>query len=133
MYMCLAVLKINGYNLKISSAGIPPALFYRKNNDSLEYITLKGLPLGTSTEYPYEEREIKLFPGDTIIMMSDGYPELFNGHEEMFGYDNILHFVKKIINKKPEEIITSLKKSIDEWRNNIPVRDDITFIVIKVK
>jgi serine phosphatase RsbU (regulator of sigma subunit) len=133
MYMCLAVLKINGYNLKIASAGIPPALLYRKNNDSLEYITLKGLPLGSNTEYPYEEREIKLFPGDTIIMMSDGYPELFNDHEEMFGYENILSFVKKIVNDKPEEIIASLKKSINEWRNNIPVRDDITFIVMKVK
>ena len=133
MYMCLAILKINGYNLKIASAGIPPILLYRNNNDSLEYITLKGLPLGSKTDYPYEEREMNLFPGDTIIMMSDGYPELFNDHEEMFGYDNILRFAKKIINYKPEEIITSLKKSIDEWRNNIPVRDDITFIVIKVK
>ena len=133
MYMCLAVLKINGYNLKIASAGIPPVLHYRKNEDSLEYIILKGLPLGTNTDYPYEEREIKLSPGDTILMMSDGYPELFNEHEEMFGYDNIRRFARKIINDKPEEIITSLKKSIDEWRNNVPVRDDITFIVMKVK
>jgi serine phosphatase RsbU (regulator of sigma subunit) len=133
MYMCLAVLKIKGYKLRLASAGIPPVLLYKKNQNSLEYITLKGLPLGTSTEYPYEEKEIDLSPGDIIIVMSDGYPELFNQNDEMLGYDNILGIVKNIDKDDPEKIITMLKKSIDEWKGNSPTRDDITFVVIKVK
>ena len=132
MYMCLAILKIKGYKMRLASAGIPPVLLHRKKQNSLEYITLKGLPLGTITEYPYEERKIDLFPGDTIIAMSDGYPELFNQNDEMLGYDNILGIVENIDKDNPEKIITMLKKSIDEWKGNSPARDDITFVVIKV-
>ncbi len=131
MYMCLAVLKINGYKIKAASAGIPPFLLYRKNSDSVEYITLKGLPLGTNKEYPYEEREIELSSGDALIAMSDGFPELFNENDEMLGYDNILKIVKDIPKDDPEKIIFSLKKSIDNWKGNSPARDDITFVVMK--
>jgi len=131
MYMCLAVLKINGYKMKVSSAGIPPFLLYRNNSDSVEYITLKGLPLGTNKDYPYKEREIDLSSGDTIIAMSDGFPELFNEKDEMLGYDNILKIVKDIPMDDPEKIISSLKKSIDNWKGNSPARDDITFVVMK--
>ncbi len=133
MYMCLAVLKINGYQMRFASAGIPPLLLYKKIDDKLEYITLKGMPLGTKKGFPYKEIEMNLSPGDTVLLMSDGYPELFNENEEMFGYENILDFVKENISGSPEQIIEGLKKSIDKWRNGTPVRDDITFVVIKMK
>ncbi len=133
MYMCLAVLKINGYKMRFASAGIPPLLLHRKLEDKLEYITLKGMPLGTKNGYPYKEIELDLSPGDTVLLMSDGYPELFNDHEEMFDYDGIFDFVKGIVGGTPEEIIERLKESIEKWRNGTAVRDDVTFIVIKMK
>ncbi len=133
MYMCLAVLKINGYKMRLSSAGIPPFLIYRKSQNSIEYITMKGMPLGTKTSYPYAESEIMLTPGDAILVMSDGYPELFNASNEMFGYNKIIDVFRETVNSTPEGIIDSLKKSIDNWKGNTPTRDDITFVVIKVK
>lgn len=133
MYMCLAVLKINDYKMRLSSAGIPPFLIYRKSQNFVEYITMKGMPLGTKTSYPYEESEIMLAPGDAILVMSDGYPELFNENNEMFGYNKIIDVFRETVNNTPEGIIDSLKESIDNWKGNTPTRDDITFVVIKVK
>lgn len=51
----------------------------------------------------------------------------------MFGYENIFEFVKGIAGGAPEEIIERLKDSIDKWRNGTQIRDDITFVVIKMK
>ena len=133
MYMCLAVLKVNGYKMRFASAGIPPLLLYKKLEDKLEYVVLKGMPLGTKKGFPYKEVEFNLSPGDTVILMSDGFPELFNENDEMFGYDNIFESVKDAVKGTPNGIIECLKESIDKWSNGTPVRDDITFVVIKMK
>ncbi len=76
--MCLSLLKIQGENLKMSSAGMPPVLIYRDNKKELEEIMLKGMPLGATDKFPYELSETTLGAGDTILLSSDGFPELFN-------------------------------------------------------
>ncbi len=133
MYMCLAVAKIKGYKMRLASAGIPPVIMYDKSADTVEYLTLKGLPLGTGVAYPYEEKEVDLSPGDTIVMMCDGFPELLNPHEEMFGYDDILTVFRRGAGSNSQAIIDEFKRSIDVWREGEAQRDDITFVVITVK
>jgi ligand-binding sensor domain-containing protein len=44
--MCLMLLKIKGNELSVSSAAMPPALIYRKKNQAIEEIFMKGMPLG---------------------------------------------------------------------------------------
>ncbi len=37
---------------------------------------MKGMPLGTFSDFPYTLIESEISTGDTILMMSDGFPEL---------------------------------------------------------
>ncbi len=46
MSMCLSLLKINGNQLEMSSAGMPHALLFRNDKKIIEEIALKGMPLG---------------------------------------------------------------------------------------
>jgi sigma-B regulation protein RsbU (phosphoserine phosphatase) len=131
--MCLSILKIQGNKIQLSAAGMPPALLYRSKTKSVEEIVLKGMPLGAYQDFPYELREMEIFSGDTIFLMSDGLPELFNRKKEMFGYERILELYKNSAVKNPEEIIQVLKTAGSDWTNNDAPDDDITFVVIKVK
>lgn len=131
--MCLSIMKIEGNKMQISAAGMPPALLYRSNTKNIEEIVLKGMPLGAYQDFPYELRETDIHSGDTILLMSDGLPELFNRNKEMFGYDGVIETYKKAAGKSPEEIIEVLKNAGSEWANNEAPDDDITFVVIKVK
>ena len=119
--------------MQISAAGMPPALLYRDKTKAVEEIVLKGMPLGAVQDFPYELREMEIFSGDTILLMSDGLPELFNKDKEMFGYERIMNIYKIAANKNPEEIIEELKNAGSDWTNNKPPDDDITFVEIKVK
>ncbi len=131
--MCLSILKIQENKMQISAAGMPPALLYRNNTKTVEEIVLKGMPLGAYQDFPYQLKETIIQPGDTLLLLSDGLPELFNRNKEMFGYDRVIETYKKAAGKSPEEIIEVLKNAGSDWANNEAPDDDVTFVVIKVK
>jgi serine phosphatase RsbU (regulator of sigma subunit) len=131
--MCLSILKIQGNKLQLSAAGMPPALLYRSKTKTIEEIILKGMPLGAVQDFPYELRQTEIYPGDTLLLMSDGLPEMFNKDKEIFGYDKVIETYQNVADKNPEEIILELKNAGSDWSNTETPDDDVTFVVIKVK
>ncbi|MCH7974681.1 MAG: SpoIIE family protein phosphatase, partial [Bacteroidetes bacterium] len=131
--MCLSLLKIEGNKLRMSAAGMPPALIYRNNKKELEEMMIKGMPLGATKSFPYELRETILTKDDTILLMSDGFPELFNEKKEMYGYERVKETFKEVANKSSEKIIQHLKDTVSDWIDGKDPDDDITFVVLKMK
>jgi serine phosphatase RsbU (regulator of sigma subunit)/ligand-binding sensor domain-containing protein len=131
--MCLTMMKIQGKKMIMSAAGMPPALIYRKNTMAVEEIVLKGMPLGAVTDFPYQIRETDLNSGDTVLLLSDGLPELFDKNKEMFSYERVVQVFSKHAHKSPEEIIEGLKTAGSEWVEDTDPDDDVTFVVIKLK
>lgn len=133
MSMCMSIIKINGSNLKISAAGMPPALLYRKSENKVDELVIKGMPLGAFIGFPYKLHETTLQKGDTLLLQSDGFPELFDENKNMFGYDKVGTVFGEVATKSPEEIIEHLKNIGSNWINGADPDDDITFVVVKVK
>ncbi len=131
--MCLAMLKFSNGILKLSSAGIPPVLIYRNAGKRLEELNIDGMPLGAMKGFPYRQETVKLKPEDTILLMSDGFPELMNDKEKMLDYPNAYAAFKNVGGKSPKEIIDHLVKTGTKWANGRPQDDDVTFVVLKVK
>jgi serine phosphatase RsbU (regulator of sigma subunit) len=130
--MCLMLLKFNNGKIKISSAGMPPALVYRKKLRDVEEILIKGMPLGSARSFPYELKEIDVEHGDTILLMSDGLPELFNENKEMFGYKKIREDFIEFGDQTSAEIIDSFKQRMKKWSGDFPLHDDVTMVIIKM-
>ena len=133
LYMAFALGRISGNRLEISGAGIPPALLYKSRTDSFEYISLKGLPLGTFVLLDYEEKEYSLEPGDILLLMTDGVTEMFNSHGEMYETKLIEEQIKKYSHLQPQEIVNKLFDNANIWRGNEPLHDDMTMLVLKTR
>lgn len=133
IFMAMLMVKLKGNKAVFSSAGMPPSLLFRKDKNETEEIRLKAMPLGSPIDLAYPESEVTLSSGDTILLMSDGFPELFNEHKEILGYDNAKNIFNKIASKQAKEIIDDLCLEVDKWRDNAKQEDDITFVVVKVK
>jgi serine phosphatase RsbU (regulator of sigma subunit)/ligand-binding sensor domain-containing protein len=131
--MCLTMMKIQGNKMIMSAAGMPPALIYRKNTMAVEEIVLKGMPLGAVSDFPYQIKKTNLNPGDTVLLLSDGLPELFDNNKEMFSYERVVQVFSKHAHKSPEEIIEGLKMAGSDWVEGSEPDDDVTFVVLKVK
>ena len=117
----------------MASAGIPFPLIYRAVSRNVEVVNLRGMPLGCFARFPYEEKEVLLDNGDTIVLMTDGLPELFNDQQQGFGYSRIREIVSAAGDKSPREIIEQLVKAGEAWAHGRPQDDDITLMVLKVK
>ena len=133
LYMAFAFGRITENKLEISGAGIPPALLYKSRTDTIEYIELKGLPLGTYVVSDYEEKECYLEPGDILLLMTDGVTEMYNSKEEMYETRLIEKQIKEISHHSAQEIVNQLFKYAHDWRGNEPLRDDMTMLVLKIK
>lgn len=130
MSMALALLRFEGQKATIASAGMPPMLVYRRDTRRVQEIALEGLPLGT-IEQAYRSHDLEIAPGDTVLLTTDGFPELLNADNEPIGYPAVRNLFERAAANAPAEIIRDLAAMADEWSGHQAPSDDITFVVIR--
>ena len=133
LYMGMTILKIQRYRIITSAAGMPPFFIYRKNTDSIEDIILKGMPLGAFHDFQYHQKTIKVEPGDIILLLTDGFVELFNPEMEMLDIDKAREIFLDAVRNNSSDIINDLLNSANKWLNGSQQADDITFLLVKIK
>ena len=133
LFMAMTLLKIKNNRLSISAAGMPSTLIYRHATGEIEKIDLRALPLGGIAGIKYQKQEFQLAPNDLIVLMSDGFPEMFNDRGEMLGDEEADKILLESANLAPQEIIECLIKRADSWADGRPPDDDVTFVVLKAK
>jgi serine phosphatase RsbU (regulator of sigma subunit) len=133
IYMAMLVTKLEGEKVTISSAGMPPALIFRHESKQVEEIKLQAIPLGGPADFTYPKKVTSLSKGDTLLLMSDGLPELFNEQKEILDYFRAKNLFGSIEHSSPVETIKHLVKEANNWRGNAKQEDDITFVVVKKK
>jgi ligand-binding sensor domain-containing protein/serine phosphatase RsbU (regulator of sigma subunit) len=131
--MSFSYLKINNNKLSITSGGMPPIYYHRKDSNQIEEIVIQGMPLGAMRNPSYNLVEKELRTGDTILLFSDGLPEQMNSKEEMFDYSRVKDHFNDILTDDPDTIIKKLVEAGDDWMNGRSQDDDITIVVIKIK
>ena len=133
LYMALALVRLEGHTLTLAGAGMPPALLYRAQSKAIERIPLKGIPLGGPVPFPYQTTQVNLSSGDALLLMSDGFPELFNPEGVMLGYEQSVDVFTEVANLSPKGVINHLKQVASNWLAGTTQNDDMTFVVMKVK
>lgn len=132
MYMGMIIMRCRGLKAEIISAGMPPVLWYRKNLQKVERIILKGLPLGTTIRFPYQNRTIELDHGDVLFLMSDGLTELFNDKRELLGMERIERELLQKSCATSGEIIRHMRSLMLSWSGTHKNEDDVTMMAVKV-
>ena len=124
------------YHLKkhlftFASAGHEPGFYYSGKEGKFHDLKGKGLVLGISSDYEYEQYEQKLDIGDMIILFSDGVTECRTdaGFLERSDLQNLISVhMGEPAQQMAENIYESLLKLQD-----FQLHDDFTFIVLKRK
>ena len=133
MYMGIMLLKCNEEYVHITSAGMPPCLRYSQQDQSVDEILLKGMPLGSKVNYPYKEKQFEMREGDTLLLMSDGLMELFNEQREQLGMERIRRTFDEAADSSASDTLSQITKLIDQWAGPKSHEDDITIVVMKAK
>lgn len=133
LFMSMTFLRIQGNRIIGSLAGMPPVLIYRKAENVVEEILQKSMPLGSPFIFPYEIFETEFNKGDVILLITDGFIELFNTKKEMLGFESTKEYFKESVNLSANDLVQNLVNHGKEWRGEHPQSDDITFVAIKKK
>lgn len=133
LMMALTCVQFSPNKITIANAGMPSVLIYRDKTKIVDEIAINNLPLGAMKEFDYDIVEESINTGDTLLMMSDGFPELKNRDNQMLGYTKTRNYFEEVAERGSEEIVDHLKNKCFEWNEGIENDDDVTFVVIKIK
>ena len=131
MAMALLVARFNGRDVTMASAGMPPAYVHRRATGAVEEVSVGATPLGTLGD-DYVDARLHLDAGDTMLFMSDGFPELMNESGQQLGYAAALEaFAGAAKGKSANAVIESLQSVARNWHGDQPPNDDVTFVVVR--
>jgi serine phosphatase RsbU (regulator of sigma subunit) len=134
MAMALTIVRLEGRRLTVSAAGMPPLLIRRaRGGGEVEEVCLNATPLGALAEPAYAERTADLEAGDTLLLTTDGFPELLGAGGDPLGYPRAAEHFAAAAGQDPGSVIASLVAAGDSWRAGAPLHDDVTFVVVRVR
>ncbi len=116
--------------LVFSSAGHLDPYVFRKRTGKLEELSAWGYPLGIRRREPFPEVEVDFFPGDRLILYSDGLIEALNDDGEPFGFERFEKTLMSASSRTATEIRKSLLDAVKKFTRNRPPEDDQTLVVI---
>jgi phosphoserine phosphatase RsbU/P len=77
-------------------------------------------------------RECELFPGDTLVLYTDGITESFNTTEGEFGEQRLIQAWERYRELPARDLVSSIVNEVQEFSHQ-EQQDDITLIVAKCK
>jgi serine phosphatase RsbU (regulator of sigma subunit) len=126
---CLAaLLDSRSGRLHYANAGHDPP--YVRHADGVGRLRARGMPLGLMPNMSYEQKEITLEPGESVLLYSDGLVEAHDPRREMFGFPRMQSFVGA--HPDAATLIDSLLAELErftgeEWQQE----DDITLLTLQ--
>ena len=136
-----AIIDLRTRVMRMSIAGHPAAMVMR-GTQSIEMVSCPGSLVGVFDGVQWSEKEIQLYPGDRILLYSDGFefafldpPESQNSpHKSSPRYVNELHALLSIT--EPADMIAAMERRLDQQLLSANPQekftDDLTLIAFKV-
>ena len=131
----LALFDLEKQTLKFCRAGHVPVL--QATNGTVQSFRTQGLGVGLERGIVFEkslvEEELKLSPGQIYAFFTDGITEAMNEKNELFGDENLNSILKNKTKVRSADIVNEIWSSVNSFRGEAEVNDDMTMVVVKVK
>ena len=127
---CLyAVLDPESGHLVYANAGHDLPYLRRRSSDAVE-LRARGMPLGLMPGMSYEEKEVVLEKGESVLFYSDGLVEAHDPQRMMFGFPKLRALVAD--HSEQESLVDSLLEELysftgEGWEQE----DDITLLTLR--
>ncbi|WP_071458906.1 PP2C family protein-serine/threonine phosphatase [Bacillus massilinigeriensis] len=112
-----------------ASAGHEPGFYYNAETKEYRDLNARGLLLGVEKRTKYRQYEMEIFPGDMIVLMSDGVTEC-RTEEGFIERETLMEYIDKYIDLSAQEIVNNIFKELEKVQH-FQLRDDFTLIILK--
>jgi sigma-B regulation protein RsbU (phosphoserine phosphatase) len=119
-------------HLEFINAGHPSPFLIRRGTAE-EAFTEGSYPVGLVPEAEYTAACLKLEPGDTLVLFSDGVTEAMDPDEQLFGVPRL----KKVLTGQLECPLEQLQKcvleSVENFARGAHQADDLTLLIVRYR
>lgn len=126
--MVVAVLEPDG-SVALVNAGHCPVLHAGANG--VTAVAAPGMALGLDADAGYREHVLRLAPGDSLLLYSDGVIETEGPARELFGEARLAELLRGAAKLPAAELLARITGAIDAFRRGVAVTDDVTVLAIR--
>ena len=129
----LGILEISTGTLTAANAGHECPVIKQPDGSFEIFKTKHGLVIGGYDSVKYHEYSIQLEPGTKLFVYTDGLPEAADNENNMFGMDRVLEALNKNADASPQQLLDSVRHSVDEFVQDAEQFDDLTMLCLEYK
>lgn len=129
--LCYAVYHAGARILDLALAGqLTPLL--RRRDGSVDFVPAGGsYPLGIVQDASYSAARVRLEPGDSVLLYTDGLVEAFSPERELWGFDRLRQTFAELGGRAAPEVVGALYAAVEAWQDGAERHDDITAVVLQ--
>ena len=121
--------------LSYSNAAHNPPILWQAATKAIKRLDTLGMLIGLDAQSKYEDAQIQLEPGDTIVYYTDGLTDAVNQNGDRFDEENLIRaFQWACVHcQEPQEILDYLFNQVQQFIGSANGNaDDMTLVVMQV-
>lgn len=115
--------------VEICSAGHLPVLWL--NGGDVRTIDSTGLPVGVFCEQEFSSHLLRLRPGDSLLLYTDGLSEARDVHGAEYGIERLMKLTLAIRASSPRAMISACLEDLNKFGGGAPKSDDLTIMAVR--
>ncbi len=129
----VGVLDLKTHLLTFCNASHNPPILIPEDGPCSYLDVIPQVPVGIVDRFSYEEQQINLAPGASLLLYTDGLTERVNNANELFGEDRLLAEASMCKGVDAEQSVTFIKRRVDSFAEGAEQNDDITMLFLNHK
>lgn len=115
--------------IELCNAGHCPALV--THDGVIQRLVATGVPIGMFCDGRYSTQSVRLDPGDTLFVYSDGVSEARSDSDDEYGEARLIELLTQRSELTPEALIDACLEDLNAFRCGRPLLDDVTIMAIQ--
>ncbi|MCJ7738066.1 MAG: SpoIIE family protein phosphatase [Anaerolineae bacterium] len=118
------------HTLTYVNAGHNPPLLYQAARNVLTELSRTAMALGVYEDAPLEQEQIRLEPGDRLVLYTDGVTDAMDSQDNPFGAQRFRELILENRAASATEIVDRVTQSIRSFAGDGEPFDDIAIVVV---
>jgi sigma-B regulation protein RsbU (phosphoserine phosphatase) len=118
--------------LSFAVGGFDPPVSITTKGGKPQFIEFEGGPVLGLLDVPlFETNRRTFFPGETLVLYTDGVSEALNEKEEFFNADRLIDVLADLGPIPASQVSTLVMKAVKDFAGKAPQSDDITVLALR--
>ena len=129
----IGILDIQTMTLQYTNAGHNYPIFRHKGHPCEMIVKNHGLFLAGMEFTHYKQDEIRLEPGDRLLLYTDGVTEAHNAKSELYGEERLIKVMENTKDSPGEQVLECILDDVNRYAEGVPQFDDMTMVILTIK